>query len=74
MLREGFKSFKRHLNSSFFAEPHYSFIVNMNYIKRFKRTEIFMDVHGKEKKIGVSSDKQAPFKKAYIRFLGEDYL
>ncbi|MBQ6381537.1 MAG: response regulator transcription factor [Clostridia bacterium] len=71
-LKEGFKGFKSALSASYFAEPHYSYIVNMNYIKCFKRTEIIVDVNGEEKKIHVSGDKQHALRQKYSRFLGED--
>ena len=72
VLREGFRDFKNKLKASFFAEPHYSYIVNMHYIKCFKRTEIIMDVGEEDKKINVSSDKQHSLRKKYYRFLGEE--
>ena len=71
VLREGFRDFKNRLKASFFAEPHYSYIVNMHYIKVFKRTEIILDVGGEDKKINVSSDRQHQLRKKYYHFLGE---
>ena len=73
ILREGFKDLKNRLTASFFAEPHYSFIINMNFIKCFKRTEIILDVCGKDRVFNVSSDKQHKLRKQYTHFLGEDY-
>lgn len=72
-LKEGFKSFKNKLKASYFAEAHYSFVVNMNYIKCFKRTQIVLDIGGQEKTVPVSGDKQSQLRKKYAAFLGEDY-
>ncbi|MBR2590458.1 MAG: response regulator transcription factor [Clostridia bacterium] len=72
ILKEGFKALKSQLNASFFAEPHYSYIVNMNFIKCFKRTEIILDVNGEDKIIRVSSDKQHDLRKKYTHYLEED--
>ena len=72
-LKEGFKSFKNKLKASYFAEAHYSFVVNMNYIKCFKRTQIVLDIGGQEKTVPVCGDKQSQLRKKYATFLGEDY-
>jgi len=71
-LKEGFKSFKSALKASYFAEAHYSYVVNMNYIKCFKRMQIVLDIGGQEKNVPVSGDKQAQLRKKYAAFLGED--
>ncbi len=66
------KKFKAALTSSVFAIPHNSYIVNMNYISKFRREEIIVDVMGKEVNIPISSRKQSDFKRRFMAFIGED--
>ena len=73
VLKEGFKAFKTKLCASCFAETHYSYVVNMNYIKCFKRTQLLLDIGGNDKTVPVSGEKQSALRKKYAAFLGEDY-
>ena len=58
--------FKNRLVSSVFAQPHKSYIVNLNRISAYERTGIVLD--GKYK-IPVSRSKQTEFHTAFIRFM-----
>lgn len=70
-VREPLKKIKVLLSSSDFAIPHNSFIVNMNYISKFRREEITLDMKGKEINIQISNRKQPEFKRRFIAFIGE---
>ncbi len=71
LVKEPLKKIKTLLSSFDFAIPHNSFIVNMNYISKFKREEILVDVRGKEVNIQVSNRKQPDFKRRFMSFVGE---
>lgn len=61
------------LTSSFFAIPHNSYIVNLNYIKNFKRNEIALCSPYSDVKISIATRKQPEFKRRFLDFIGEDY-
>ncbi len=71
LVREPLKRIKMTLSSSDFAIPHNSFIVNMNYISKFRREEITVDACGKDVNIQVSNRKQPEFKRRFMAFIGE---
>lgn len=58
--------FKDRLISSVFAQPHKSYIVNMNRISAYERAEIELD---DKYKIPVSRSKQTAFHTAFVRFM-----
>ena len=60
-------------NASFFAIPHNSYIVNLNYVKSFKRDEIKLLHPYEDVRISVASRKQAEFRKKIFDFVGDDY-
>lgn len=70
LVKEPLKSIKTSLSSPDFAIPHNSFIVNMNYISKFKREEISMDISGKKVTIRISNKKQPEFKRRFMAFVG----
>lgn len=70
-VRESLKKIKTMLTASIFAVPHNSFIVNMNYISKFKREEITVDLPSGEIKIQISNRKQPEFKRRFLEFIGE---
>lgn len=70
-IKEPLKKIKASLSSSDFAIPHNSFIVNMNYISKFKREQIILSMNGKEVYIQVSNRKQPDFKRRFMVFIGE---
>lgn len=59
--------------TTYFASPHNSYIVNLNYIKLFSRTKITLSVGEKSVNIPVSGRHQAQFKKAYLNYMKEGY-
>ena len=69
-VKESLKSIRASLSSSDFAVPHNSFIVNMNYISKFKREEILLDKAGEKITIRISNRKQPEFKKRFMAFVG----
>lgn len=71
---EPISRFRELLNCTFFAVPHNSYIVNLNYVSLFKRdtieitSSLFSVV-----KISVAPRKQAKFRKQFMSFIeGED--
>lgn len=72
-LKNNISDLKNKLNASFFACPHNSFIINMNFIKSFNRNQIILKTIDKDVSVSVATRKQADFKKKYISFIGEDY-
>lgn len=56
---------KDNLNSSFFAVPHKSFIVNLNYITSYERSKITLC--GKYE-ISVARNRQTKFREKFVRF------
>ena len=60
-------------NASFFAVPHNSYIVNLNYVKSFKRDEIKLLKPYEDVRISVASRKQSEFRKKIFDFGGDDY-
>ena len=61
------------LNASCFATPHGSYIVNLNYIKYFKRYEITLCNPYNDVVISIATRKQPEFKRRFLDFIGEDY-
>lgn len=60
-------------SASFFAVPHNSYIVNLNYVKSFKRDEIKLLPPYADVRISVASRKQSEFRKKIFEFVGDDY-
>lgn len=71
-IKEPMKQFRPMLNASYFAVPHNSYIVNMHYIKDFKRREITLAEPYRNVRISVATRKQPEFKKRFLDFLGEE--
>lgn len=58
-------------NVDYFAVPHSSFIVNLNYIKDFKRGEILLTEPYDNLRISVASRKQTEFRRRFLNFIGD---
>lgn len=56
------------LSASYFAIPHSSFIVNMNYSAEYKRTELKLRHKGNEYTIPIAAKNQSEFRKTYFNF------
>ena len=69
--KETLKNLKPILSASFFAIPHNSFIVNLNYIRDFKREEITLSYPYNDTRIPIASRKQPIFKRIFLDFIGE---
>lgn len=63
--------FRDVLNSSYFAIPHNSFIVNLNYVLSYKRDKLQMDFGEETHTISIATRKQHEFKKKFMNFIGE---
>ncbi|MBQ6936250.1 MAG: response regulator transcription factor [Clostridia bacterium] len=62
------KEFAGLLSASFFASPHASFIVNLNYSTKYQRTEITLTNDKKEYIVPVSAKNQPSFRETYFKF------
>lgn len=71
-IKETMKQLKTMLAASCFAVPHSSYIINLNYIKNFKREEISLKEPYSNIKISIATRKQAEFKRRLLDFIGED--
>ena len=71
-IKEPIKKLRTILNSTCFAAPHNSYIVNLNYITNFKRNEIILAFPYSDIKIPIATRKQADFKKHFLNFINED--
>lgn len=71
-VKETMKQLRSMLISSYFAVPHNSYIVNMNYIQNFQRNEITLARPYSDISISVATRKQAEFKRRFLDFIGED--
>lgn len=56
------------LSASYFASPHSSFIVNMNYSAEYKRTELKLKYKENEYLIPIAAKNQSEFRKTYFNF------
>lgn len=70
VAREKMDFFRNNLTASYFAIPHKSYIVNFNYVRKFKRDEI--ELNG-NRIVAIAPKRQAEIKKQFIKFIGEDY-
>lgn len=71
-IKETMKQLNLMLTASCFAVPHNSYLVNMNYIKNFQRSEITLADPYLNTKISIAARKQAEFKRRFLDFIGED--
>ena len=59
------------LDLKVFAQPHHSFIVNLNYVDKVNKELVKVKYDDKEHIIYTSLRKIGPFKKAYLKFTKE---
>lgn len=64
---------KKFLSTSYFASPHNSYIINLNYLKLYSRTTITLNIGDKTVDIPVSSRHQSDFKRSYLNYMKEGY-
>lgn len=68
VVREKMDFFRNNLTASYFAIPHKSYIVNFNFVRKFKRDEI--ELNG-NRIVAIAPKKQAEIKKQFVAFIGE---
>lgn len=56
------------LDEKTFAQPHYSYIVNLNYVSEVTKEFVVLKCGEKEYKVYTSSRKLGAFKKAVVEF------
>lgn len=59
---------KEKLNGDIFVQPHYSYIVNLNYVDEVTKDFVKIKSGDKEYYVYTSSRKIAAFRKAYLNF------
>ena len=62
------REFSELLSASFFAFPHASFIVNLNYSVNYQRTELTLRNGNKEYSVPISAKNQPSFREKYFNF------
>lgn len=73
-IKETMKQLRSMLTSSCFAIPHNSYIVNLNYVKNFKRDEIYLTDPYASQRISIATRKQPDFKRKFLDFIGEECI
>lgn len=59
---------KEKLNGDIFAQPHYSYIVNLNYVDEVTKDFVKIKYGDKEHSVYTSSRKIGAFRKAFLKF------
>ena len=59
---------KNILNEKCFAQPHYSYIVNLNYVEKVTKDFVILKYDEVEHKVYTSLRKLSTFKKAVLKF------
>ena len=54
----------------YFAQPHYSYLVNLRYVSDFNKTELNINVDLKSETLPISQRNYSNFKKAYFAYIG----
>lgn len=67
---EPFSIWKERLHYCFFASPHHSYIVNMQYISCFSKNTVTLVCRDKKYEAYVSSRKYKSFKNSFYAFVG----
>lgn len=66
-----FDYWKKHLESfDYFAQPHYSFIVNLKNVTDFNKTDLYISSENKKIKLPVSRNFYSSFKKSFYDYMG----
>lgn len=56
---------------NYIVQIHYSFLVNMNYITNFDKTELHIKSDNQNFTLPISQRKYSEFKKRYFKYIGE---
>lgn len=67
-INEPIKEMKDLLSASYFAVPHNSYIVNLNYVFDFHREKIKLEYKDREIAIAIATRKKAEFRKRFFDF------
>lgn len=59
---------KNILDENYFAQPHYSYMVNLNYVAEVTKDFVIVQCKDTEYKVYTSSRKIASFRKAFLNF------
>ena len=54
----------------YFAQPHYSYLVNLRYVADFNKTQLNIKVDLKTETLPISRRNYSNFKKAYFAYIG----
>ena len=54
----------------YFAQPHYSYLVNLRYVSDFNKTELNINIDLKSETLPISQRNYSNFKKAYFAYIG----
>lgn len=54
----------------YFAQPHYSYLVNLRYVSDFNKTQLNIKVDLKTETLPISQRNYSNFKKAYFAYIG----
>lgn len=54
----------------YFAQPHYSYLVNLRYVSDFNKTQLNIKVDLKTETLPISQRNYSNFKKAYFTYIG----
>ena len=66
-----FEHWKKRLESfDYFAQPHYSFIVNLKNVTDFDKTDLYLSYDNKKVKLPVSRNFYPSFKKSFYKYMG----
>lgn len=68
--KEKMSYWKNTLNASYFAVPHSSFVINMNFSIFHKRNEVTLKYKDNTYIIPISAPKQPEFREKYFKFQG----
>ena len=72
VIKESMKELRSVLTASCFAIPHNSYIVNLNYVRDYKRYELCLVEPYQKPKISIATRKQVDFKRKFLDFIGEE--
>lgn len=72
VTRKNFDYWKKQLAEyDYFAQPHYSFIVNLKNVTHFSKTNIILSANGKEyQNVPISRRYYSSFKEAFYKYVG----
>ena len=54
----------------YFAQPHYSYLVNLRYVSDFNKTELNINIDLRSETLPISQRNYSNFKKAYFAYIG----